>query len=167
MAKPLLEVVGASYKIFLRKVKVFCSTWAFLFAALEAPPVSLPETRQACCHHSYVRTVPGWLRWLRTGSESSVSTLGPAGTISKEEWWQTRGGFVLFMFLPGKSQLTQAHKTNFSFLGGDFLAQPVHWIYVACNFPDGHWCANMEKTEFDYCILTTLLHKYVMKEKVM
>lgn len=126
MAEPLSEVVSASYKIFLQKVNVFSSTWTFLFAALEALSVSLPETRQACCHHSYVRTVPGQVRRLRTGSVSGVSTPVLTDTISKDEWWQTRFFFVLFMFLAGNSQLTQTHKTNFSFLGGDFFTQPIH-----------------------------------------
>lgn len=90
MAEHLSEVVSTSYEIFLQKVKVFSSTWAFLFAALEAPPVPLLEMHQACCHHSYVRTVPGQVRCLRNWSVSSISTPVPTDTMSKEEWWQTR-----------------------------------------------------------------------------
>lgn len=30
------------------------------------------------------------------------------------------------MLLPGKSQLTETHKNNFSFLGRDFLTEPFH-----------------------------------------
>jgi len=107
MAEPLSEVVTAAYEIFLQKAKVFSSTWPFLFAALEAPPVSLPETRQACCHHSYVRTDPAQARRLRTGSESSISTPVPTDAVSKKEWWQTRAFLSSLCFFLAKVNLPE------------------------------------------------------------
>lgn len=56
------------------KGKTFSSTWAFPFAALEAPPMSLAERCQACCHHSYLKTAPGQVRQLWTGSERIQGT---------------------------------------------------------------------------------------------
>lgn len=105
MVKPLSEVVSASYKIFLQKVKVFSSTQAFLFAGLEAPPVSLPEIHQARCHRSCVRTIPGQVRRLQTGSVSSVSTVVLTDTIPKEEWWQTRFFLSSLCFFLAKANL--------------------------------------------------------------